>query len=90
MSHGLEDLGALSPLKRALLALTDLQARVDADARARSEPIAIIGLGCRFPGAATPAFWRLSGMAWTASPKSRLTVGMSTLTTIPTLPPRAR
>jgi acyl transferase domain-containing protein len=59
MSGALEDLGALSPLKRALLALTDMQAQLDAEARARSEPIAITGLGCRFPGATTPqAFWR--------------------------------
>jgi acyl transferase domain-containing protein len=56
-----EDLEALSPLKRALLALTDMQARLDADAQARHEPIAIIGMGCRFPGGAgsPQAFWQL-------------------------------
>jgi acyl transferase domain-containing protein/acyl carrier protein len=50
----------LSPLKRALLALEEMQARLEAMECARTEPIAIIGLGCRFPGAEDPeAFWRL-------------------------------
>ncbi|MEO1522169.1 MAG: beta-ketoacyl synthase N-terminal-like domain-containing protein, partial [Cyanobacteria bacterium J06633_2] len=51
----------LSPTKRALLALTDLQAKLDAIEQAQHEPIAIIGMGCRFPGGAeTPeAFWSL-------------------------------
>ena len=53
----------LSPLKRALLAIEDLQGRVQDLQRARSEPIAIIGMGCRFPGAEDPnAFWRLLAM----------------------------
>jgi len=50
----------LSPLKRALLAVEDLQARLDAAERAAREPIAIVGLSCRFPAANNPeAFWRL-------------------------------
>src|SRR3954470_19196947 len=37
-----------------------MQARLDALEAGRTEPIAIIGIGCRFPGADGPdAFWRL-------------------------------
>ena len=50
----------LSPLKRALLALEDMQAQLAESDRERNEPIAIIGMGCRFPGAGDPAhLWRL-------------------------------
>ncbi len=48
-------------LQNALQALEEMQARLDAVERARNEPIAIIGLGCRFPGGANDpdAFWRI-------------------------------
>ena len=48
-------------LKQALLKLKELQAKLAQAERWRTEPIAIIGLGCRFPGGAdNPAkFWRL-------------------------------
>jgi acyl transferase domain-containing protein/NADPH:quinone reductase-like Zn-dependent oxidoreductase/NAD(P)-dependent dehydrogenase (short-subunit alcohol dehydrogenase family) len=50
----------LSPLKRAFLALESSQQRVAALERAAKEPIAVIGVGCRVPGADNPdAFWRL-------------------------------
>ena len=51
---------ALSPTKRALLALEKLNAKLDVHVRAKHEPIAIIGMGCRFPGADSPqAYWQL-------------------------------
>jgi acyl transferase domain-containing protein len=50
----------LSPLKRAFLALEKAQQRVAALEKASREPIAVIGIGCRVPGADDPdAFWRL-------------------------------
>ncbi len=51
----------LSPLKQAYQAIETLQARLAASERARREPIAIVGLGCRFPGGANDpdAYWRL-------------------------------
>jgi len=47
--------------KAALLALRKMQARIDLLENARAEPIAIVGVGCRFPGGAEnpDAFWRL-------------------------------
>jgi acyl transferase domain-containing protein len=50
-----------STLKRALDALKEVRARLESVERGRREPIAIIGLGCRLPGAVdSPAsYWRL-------------------------------
>ena len=51
---------ALSPVKQALVALEEMTAKVDALERARREPIAVIGLGCRFPGGNDPdVFWQV-------------------------------
>ena len=51
----------LSPLKRAILEIRDLRSQLDAIGQARTEPIAIIGMGLRFPGGAHDAesFWHL-------------------------------
>jgi 3-oxoacyl-[acyl-carrier-protein] synthase II len=50
----------LSPTKKALLALKQMQQKLDALETQKHEPIAIIGIGCRFPGANNPdEFWQL-------------------------------
>ena len=63
MTHpGKPDPGApLSPLKQAFLAMQAAQARVQELERKYSEPIAIIGIGCRIPGAGEGAegYWKL-------------------------------
>lgn len=50
-----------STVKRALRAVVELREKLEALERTRREPIAVIGLGCRFPGGAESpqAFWRL-------------------------------
>ena len=52
--------GQPSPTKRALLAIQQLQAKLTEADYAQREPIAVVGIGCRWPGAENPAqFWRL-------------------------------
>ncbi len=47
-------------LKNALLELKRMQSKFQAIEQAKTEPIAIIGLGCRFPKSPEPeAFWQL-------------------------------
>jgi len=45
--------GELSPIRKAFLAVERLQARVKELEGARREPIAVVGIGCRFPGGAS-------------------------------------
>ena len=50
----------LTPLQKAFLTIRTLRHELDAAQAGRSEPIAIVGMGCRVPGANDPdAFWRL-------------------------------
>ncbi|MCC5615730.1 acyltransferase domain-containing protein [Nostoc sp. CHAB 5836] len=47
-------------LKNALLAVREMRSKLEAMERAKTEPIAIIGMGCRFPGANNlQTFWSL-------------------------------
>ncbi|NVI97088.1 SDR family NAD(P)-dependent oxidoreductase [Myxococcus sp. AM009] len=50
-----------SALQRAALLVEKMQARLEVVERARTEPIAVIGMGCRFPGGAVdgPSYWRI-------------------------------
>lgn len=51
----------MTPLQRAVVALRETQARLDEVRRKQTEPLAIVGMACRFPGGANDpaAFWRL-------------------------------
>ncbi|MFM7527900.1 MAG: beta-ketoacyl synthase N-terminal-like domain-containing protein [Nodosilinea sp.] len=56
----MSDSTELSPTKRALLALQQMQAKLEAVESAQRQPIAIVGMACRLPGAENlRAFWRL-------------------------------
>ena len=60
-------------LQNALQAVEQLKGKLDAIEHARTEPIAIVGLGCRFPGGAVgpDAYW------------SRLEAGFDAVTGVP-------
>jgi acyl transferase domain-containing protein/acyl carrier protein/ubiquinone/menaquinone biosynthesis C-methylase UbiE len=65
-----------SHLTRALLALKDVRAQLDEARRANAEPVAVIGIGCRFPGGVMNPddYWRLlerKGDAITEVPPGR-------------------
>src|ERR1044072_8093144 len=60
MSQLTDRIANLSARKRALLALR-LQAQQEAESKSKTEPIAVVGIGCRFPGNVNSAneFWAL-------------------------------
>jgi hypothetical protein len=69
-------LARLSPIKRALLRTEQLESQLDEAGRAKDEPIAVIGMSCRFPGDTDGpvAYWRLlraGGDAITEVPADR-------------------
>jgi len=61
MSNRPEDSSSEASLvKQALAALRGLQSQLDAERQLRKEPIAILGMGCRYPCAASPAdLWQM-------------------------------
>jgi amino acid adenylation domain-containing protein len=75
MSKNDERVDNLSPLKRALFALEDMKAKLKKIQREKNEPIAIIGMSSRFPGANNnDEYWELlkNGIdAITEVPKDR-------------------
>lgn len=55
-----ERIEQLSPLQKAALVIKELRAKLDQVDSAAREPIAIVGVGCRFPQSDGPeAYWRL-------------------------------
>ena len=52
---------SLSPLQQSYVVIQKLKAQLAASQQAKAEPIAIIGMSCRFPGGANEpeAFWQL-------------------------------
>src|ERR1051325_1938644 len=61
MSKSLPPLEKLSPKQRGLVALKVMQSKLEALERQRTEPIAIVGIGLRFPGQCfdPESFWEL-------------------------------
>ncbi len=60
MSSNAGKLDNLSPLKRALLAVEEMKGKLKALQQERTEPIAVVGIGLRFPGARNvEQFWEL-------------------------------
>jgi acyl transferase domain-containing protein len=61
MANLTERLEKMTPLQRAVYALKETQTRLDSLEQKLNEPIAVIGMACRFPGGANDpeTYWRL-------------------------------
>jgi acyl transferase domain-containing protein/SAM-dependent methyltransferase len=61
MNQGRETEEQLSPLKRAILELREMRAKLNERDRRQKEPIAIVGIGLRLPGGARdePSLWQM-------------------------------
>ncbi|MCK6559447.1 acyltransferase domain-containing protein [candidate division KSB1 bacterium] len=61
MANAAEQSDQLSPIKRALVEIRELKAKLAEAEAARNEPIALIGMGLRFPGGAhdSDSAWRM-------------------------------
>ncbi|MGB7624347.1 MAG: beta-ketoacyl synthase N-terminal-like domain-containing protein, partial [Terriglobia bacterium] len=61
MSHTPDHKDRRAVLEQALQAVEEMQSKLDAAEHERREPIAIIGMSCRFPGNANSpeAYWKL-------------------------------
>ncbi len=73
MSNAANTQDQLSPLKRAILELRELRARLDESEHRQNQPIAIVGMGLRLPGGARDeeSLWQI------------LSRGIDTITEIP-------
>src|SRR5215216_1920357 len=61
MADHTSDFDSLSPIKQAALQLREMRQQLDEMERSRSEPIAVIGMGLRFPGGVRDpkSYWNL-------------------------------
>ena len=61
MSQPTENIEQLSPLQRAFVTIKEMRSKLDTWENRAHEPIAIIGMSCRFPGGANDpeSFWQI-------------------------------
>ncbi|AFY58524.1 beta-ketoacyl synthase family protein,acyltransferase family protein,phosphopantetheine-containing protein [Rivularia sp. PCC 7116] len=61
MSNTAPNVEELSPLQRSVLVIKEMKEKLEQIENKQTEPIAIVGMGCRFPGGANSpeSFWKL-------------------------------